>query len=157
MATYLGVEGVTYDMVEGKPVVREEVRKLMNSDREAYNKKYGADNTYWMSQNNARQLEWRHDYEPPNGQLEEWTFPYSHYMAQYEISFDRNSEAGSADVNIKKLWSKTLPQLLLASTEEEFDRIFDECVKEREKLGFELVVEESTRQMEYNKEKLGLS
>ncbi len=157
MATYLGVEGVTYDMVEGKPVVREEVRKLMNSDREAYNKKYGADNTYWMFQNNARQLEWRHDYEPPNGQLEEWTFPYSHYMAQYEISFDRNSEAGSADVNIKKLWSKTLPQLLLASTEEEFDRIFDEFVKEREKLGFELVVEESTRQMEYNKEKLGLS
>lgn len=157
MTTYLGVEGVTYDIVDGKPVVREEVAGLLNSNREAYDEKYGADNAYWMFQDNARQLEWRTDCEPPNGQLEEWTYPYSHYLAQYEISFDRNSDAGNADVNIKKLWSKTLPALLLAPTEEEFDKIFDEFIKEREKLGFELVVEESTRQVKSNKEKMGLS
>lgn len=154
--TYLGVEGITYDIIDGKPVVREAVRELMNSDRAEYDEKYGADNTYWMLQDNVRQMEWRPDFEPPNGQLEEWTFPYSHYLAQYEISFDRNTEAGDADVNIKKLWSQVLPKLLLAPTEEEFDRIFEYFLQEREKLGFDLVMDESTRQMQENKKKLGL-
>lgn len=156
LTTFLGVEGVTYDMVDGKPVVREEVAELLNSDREAYDDKYGADDTYWMFQNNARQLEWRQDDDSPTRQLEEWTYPYSHYLAQYEVNFYRNTEAGDADVNVKKLWSTTLHELLLAPTEEEFDRILNEFVEEREKLGFDLVMEESTRQMIDNKEKLGL-
>lgn len=157
MAVYLGVEGITYDMIDGKPVVREEVTRLLNTDRNAYNQKYGADNAYWMFQDNARQLEWRQQSNPPNGQLEEWTYPYSHYLAQYEINFDANSEAGNADVAIKKLWSRTLPALLLASTEEEFDHILEEFVEEREKLGFAMVMEESTRQIKENKEKLGIT
>lgn len=157
MITYLGVEGITYDMIDGKPVVKEEVTRLLNSDREAYDKMYGADNAYWMFQDNARQLEWRQESVPPNGQMEEWTYPYSHYLAQYEISFDANSEAGNADINIKKLWSKTLPALLLAPTEEEFDRILEEFIEEREKLGFALVMEESSRQANENKEKLGIT
>lgn len=156
LTTFLGVEGVTYDMVDGKPVVREEVSELLNSDREAYDEKYGADDAYWMFQNNARQLEWRQDDVSPNRQLEEWTYPYSHYLAQYEVNFHRNTEAGDADVNVKKLWSTTLHELLLAPTEEEFDRIFNEFVEKREQLGFDLVMEESTRQMIHNKEKLGL-
>ncbi len=153
---YLGVEGITYDMVDGKPVVKEEVLELLNSDREKYDAVYGADDAYWMFQDNVKQLEWRMPSVPPNGQLEEWTYPYTHYLAQYEISFDRNTEAGDADVNIKKLWSKTLLNLLLAPTEEEFDHILEEFIKERERLGFGLVVEESTKQTQEIKEKLGL-
>lgn len=157
MAVYLGVEGITYDMVNGKPVVKDEVLELLNTDRDVYNKKYGADNAYWMFQDNVRQLEWKQQSMPPNGQLEEWTYPYSHYLAQYEINFDANSQAGNADVAIKKLWSKTLPTLLLAPTEEEFDRVLEEFIKERENLGFALVMEESSRQVKENKEKLGMS
>lgn len=156
MAVYLGVEGITYDMEDGRPVVKEEVMRLLNTDRDAYDKKYGADNAYWMFQDNARQLEWKQQSMPPNGQLEEWTYPYSHYLAQYEINFDANSQAGNADVAIKKLWSRTLPSLLLAPTEEEFDRILEEFIKERETLGFALVMEESTRQVRENKERLGM-
>ncbi|MDE7331740.1 MAG: extracellular solute-binding protein [Lachnospiraceae bacterium] len=153
---YLGVEGVTYDMVDGKPVVKKEVQELLSSDRGRYDALYGADDAYWMFQDNVRQLKWRQPAAPPNGQLEEWTFPYTHYMAQYEIRFDRNSKAGEADANIKKLWSQTLPNLLLAPTEEEFDRILEEFTTEREKLGFALVMEESTRQVQETKEKLSL-
>lgn len=153
---YLGVEGVTYDMEDGKPVVKEEVRELLKSDRATYDALYGADDTYWMFQDNARQLEWKQPLESPNGQLEEWTYPYSHYLAQYEISFERNTPAGAADVKVKELWSRTLPLLLLAPTEEEFDRIFAEFAEEREALGYALVMEESTRQMQRTKEKLGI-
>jgi len=34
MLIYLGVEGVTYDIVDGKPVLKEDVSKILNSDRE---------------------------------------------------------------------------------------------------------------------------
>lgn len=156
MLTYLGVEGVTYDMVDGYPVVREEVWKLIQTDRSDYDSLYGADNAYWMFQDNARQLNWRQPLTGPNGQLEEWTYPYSHYLAQYEISFDRNTEAGDADVKIKELWSRTLPALLLAPTEEEFDCILEDFVRQREELGYSLVLEESTRQMHEIKQRLGL-
>lgn len=157
MVIYLGVEGITYDMADGKPVIKEEVAELLNTDRDAYDKKYGADNTYWMFQDNAKQLEWKQQSKSPNVQLEEWTYPYSHYLAQYEINFDANSEAGNADVAIKKLWSRTLPALLLAPTEEEFDRILEEFIEEREKLGFALVMEESSRQVKENKERLKMT
>lgn len=154
--TYIGVEGVTYDMVDGKPVIKEEVQQLLDSDRNQYDAVYGADNAYWMLQNWVKQLEWRVPAAPPNEQLEEWTYPYTQYLGHYEASFDRNSEAGDADVNIQKLWGKTLPALLLAPTQEEFDRIFEEFLTKREKLGFRLVMEERTRQMKEAKETLGI-
>jgi putative aldouronate transport system substrate-binding protein len=77
-------------------------------------------------------------------------------MAQYDMRFDRNSKVGEADINIKELWSQTLPGLLLAPSEEEFDRILEEFVAKREELGFALVMEESTRQMRETKEKLSI-
>lgn len=154
--TYLGVEGEMYDWLDGKPVMKEEVRELLNTDREEYDRIYGADNAYWMFQNNAMQLQWRQEEDNPNMQLEEWTYPYTHYLGQYEINFDLKTEAGDADKKIKKLWSETLPKLLLAPTEEEFDSLFDEFVKERGELGFDIVMEESTAQMQEAKERLGL-
>lgn len=152
--TYLGVEGVTYDMVDGRPVMKKEVKDLLNTDRVAYDRMYGAQNAYWMFQNNAMQSAWGWESNPPNGQLEEWTRPYSHYLAQYELYFDINSEVGNADARIKRLWGKTLPALLLASTEEEFDRILEDFKKERQSLGYELVMKESGRQVEETKKKL---
>lgn len=49
-----------------------------------------------------------------------------------------------------------MPKLLLAPSEEEFDAIFAEFVEKREKLGFSIVVEESTRQVKETKARLGL-
>lgn len=57
--TYIGVEGVTYDIVDGKEVVKPEVQELLNTNREEYDRIYGADNAYWMMQNLVMQLKWR--------------------------------------------------------------------------------------------------
>lgn len=153
---YIGVEGITYDMAEGKPVLREEFAELLNHDRKAFVETYGADDTYWMLQDNVMQLKWKLPITAPNGQLEEWTYPYSHYMAQYELSYERNTEVGDIDINIKKLWSQVLPSLLLAPSEEEFDAIFQEFLEERDRLGFELYKDENTRLVNENKKKLGI-
>ncbi|MDO4331849.1 MAG: extracellular solute-binding protein [Eubacteriales bacterium] len=156
MTTYLGVEGVTYDMVDGKPVLKEEVRELLDQDRTQYDRLYGGDNAYWMFQNNVMQKQWVPKYEGPLTQMEEWTYRYTHYLAQYEIKMDSNTEAGYAYSQIQSLWSETLPRLLLAPSEEEFDRILEEFVRERGRLGYEKVKEESTRQIIATKNKLGL-
>ncbi len=154
--TYLGIEGETYDIVDGKPCIKEEVSELMNTDQTSYNRIYGGNNAYWMLQDNVMQLKWLPPLEPPTGQLLEWTYPYTRYLGQYEINFDVNSPEGEANRQIQLLWSTVLPRLLLASSEAEFDRLFDNFLEERRNLGHDDVMAESTRQMRAAKEKLGL-
>lgn len=156
MLTYLGVEGVTYDMVDGEPVIKEEVQELLSTDRKSYDELYGADNTYWMLQNNAMQMKWGTETQPPMAQLEEWTYPYSRYLGQYEIAFSSDSYIGSINTKVELLWSKTVKKLLLASSEEEFDSILADFVKERDALGYAELLEEKTRRMTENKERLGI-
>ena len=153
--TYLGIEGVTYDVVEGKYVVKPEVRQLLNTDRVRYDMLYGADNAYWMLQNTAMQLKWRETSEEYLRQTEEWTYPYTHYMGQYEVTYRADTEAGNCYKKIKKLWSEVLQQLLLAPSEEEFDRILEEYIAEREALGYDIVVQEASGQIQESKKKLG--
>lgn len=154
--TFLGVEGVTYDEVDGKLQVRKEIQELINTDRAKYDQLYGGDSAYWMLQDNIMQLKWKQPLTAPNGQLEEWTYPYSSYLGQYEISFDTNTEAGSIYSKVQKLWSEALPKLLLAETEEEFDGIFNDFLTAREALGYDKVMEACTEQIQENKKRLGI-
>lgn len=152
----LGVEGQTYDVVDGKYVIKDDVLKILNSDREQYNSLYGADDTYWMLQDNVMQLEWMPKAEEPLIQMEEWTYPYTQYTGQYEIYVQEDSAVGVAYNKINKLWSETLPRLLLAKDDEEFDLIMEEFVDKRNQLGFDMVIADETRQMNDNKRRLGI-
>lgn len=154
--TYLGVEGPMYETVDGQPRINAGVLRMMQNDRAEYDRIYGGNVAYWMLQDNVTQLKWRPPLEPPMGQLEAWTYPYTDYLGQYEINFNINSPAGDADRKIKLLWSTVLPQLLLAPSETEFDELFQSFVVEREALGFDSVLAESTGQMQAAKEKLGM-
>ena len=49
-----------------------------------------------------------------------------------------------------------LPRLLLAPTEEEFERLWEEYIARRKESGLDMVLQESTRQMQAAKEKLGM-
>lgn len=152
--TSVGIEGVMYDMQDGKVVIQEEVLHMLNGDREKYDRIYGADSTYWMLQNNAMQLKWLPELTEPMKQLKEWTYPYTIYDAQYTLDFEIGTEAGNINMAVNQLWAETLPKLLLATTEEEFDRIFEKFVEEREALGFEILTQEGTKQIRANKERL---
>jgi putative aldouronate transport system substrate-binding protein len=156
MRTYLGIEGKTYDMVNGKPVIKDDVAKLLNTNREEYDRIYGADNAYWMLQDNVMQLNWRQDLAAPLAQTEQWTYPYSKYLGQYDCYFPADSELGVADAKIRNLWGQTLPKLLLASSEESFDKILREFTEKREKLGYQKLLDGCTQQMNESKEKLGI-
>lgn len=156
MMTYLGVEGKTYDFVDGKPVLKPEVKELLDTDRETYDRIYGADDAYWMLQDNVMQIQWKQEPGPAVKQLEDWAKQYIVYNGQYDVMFPADSKEAAYDDKIIKLWSQTLPHLLLASSEEEFDSILASFVEKRENLGFAEIMEKKTADMKVAKEKLGI-
>lgn len=156
MITYLGVEGVTYDMVDGKPVLKEEVKELLDTDRVTYDKLYGADDAYWMLQDNVMQSQWVQESSEAIEQLKQWSHQYATYNGHYDIWLPAESEWAEPFNQVQSLWSETLPRLLLAPTEEAFHTIFSEFVEERAELGYEQILEEQTRYMIEAKEKLGI-
>lgn len=152
----LGVEGEMYDWVDGKAVLKDEVKKLLTTDRKKYDEVYGADDAYWMLQNNVMQLDWMPEKQYPLNQMEEWTYPYTRYLGEYEITKQDDSEMSRINSRIDKLWGKTLPRLLLAKSDEEFDQLFETFVEERETLGYSQLVKEHQKTMEENKKRLGM-
>ena len=153
---YLGVEGETYTEENGVISLIPEVDRILNSDREEYNAKYGADDTYWMLQNNVMQLKWKLPLKEPRKQLEEWTYPYTTYLGKYDVIINEDSEIGRIYSACRELWGTTLPRLLLAGSDEEFDEILEEYISQRTSLGYDRLMEEETRQMIENKKRLGM-
>ncbi|MCR4897165.1 MAG: extracellular solute-binding protein [Lachnospiraceae bacterium] len=154
--TYLGIEGETYDMVDGRPVIREDVARILATDRETYNAIYGADSKFWMLQNNVMQMSWGIELEEPLRQMAEWTYPYATYLTQYDVIIREDTELGRINSDVRSLWGSTLPKLLLATSDEAFDEILAEYVEKRQLLGYEKLMEEETAQMRENKERLGI-
>ncbi len=154
--TYLGIEGEMYDVVDGKPVTRPEVQAVLETNREEYDRVYGADNTYWMFQDNVMQMQWGLQITEAERQIKEWTYPYTIYAGQYEVNFEAGTEEANISARVEQEWGKTLPALLLAKSENEFDEIFAEFLEKRDSYGYEKVLKATTEQMRQMKEKLGL-
>ena len=57
---------------------------------------------------------------------------------------------------IKEQWGQTLPLLLTAPTEEEFDGLLDAFVERRAKMGYDIVAEEWIRLVADAKRRLGI-
>lgn len=153
---YLGVEGSMYDMVDGVPVARPEVLEILNKDRDEYDKKYGADDTYWMLQNNAMQLEWEYNKEDTISQMRQWTYPYAAYTGQYDLVFEEDARARSLYNSIRKIWGERLPLLLLAKSEEEFDNIVESSMDACMEADYETFCELATKEYQASKEKFGI-
>lgn len=154
--TYLGVEGEMYEMVDGKPVVKPEIIELLNTDRVAYDEKYGADNTYWMMQNNVMMLQWEYNEGDVIRQMKDYTKPYIAYTGQYDLEFAGDAAHKKLKGSMDKLWGDTLKALLLAESEEAFDRILEDYIEAREEAGYDEFVCAADREYVKNKEKLGL-
>lgn len=159
LMTWLGVEGVTWEYDSaGIPRMKEDVTTLLRSDRSRFDELYGADSCYWMFQNNAIATKWLvDDPDSPLTQLKEWTYPYTIYNGQYTITFDSGTPEYDIKAKADSEWGKVLPKLLLAKSDEEFDKIYNSFIEERYALGYDTVLERLTEEMNKNIEKLGLN
>ena len=153
---YLGVEGVTYDVIDGREVEKPEVLELLNTDRAAYDELYGADDAYWMFQDNVMQQKWHRQNDGPTSQLEEWTYKYSAYTGQYDVSFPTGSDDEYISENINKLWGSALKELLLSESDADFDKTLEEYKEKRDALGYQQLTEKKYKYVTKAKEKLGL-
>ena len=153
---YLGVEGITYDVIDGKEVIKPDVLQMLNKDRVSYDQIYGADDAYWMFQDNVMQLKWKTENTSPTSQLEKWTYKYATYTGQYDVIFPADTEDAYMNNQLERLWSDTLVNLLLSSSDEEFDRILADYITERENLGFEQLQENQYKYVLEAKNRLGI-
>lgn len=156
--TWLGVEGKTWDYdSDGNPVMKQEIKDLLNTDRTTFDEKYGADSCYWMMQNDVLASQWiKDDPDNPVTQLKQWSYPYTVYVGQYTITLDTSTTEGSIKNRADKLWGKTLPKLLYAKDDEEFDKIYNDFIKQRYEMGYDKVLKLLTVKIRENEEKLGI-
>lgn len=156
LMVWLGVEGVTWDYVEGKPTMKQEVRDILIEDRAEYDKLYGADTAYWMLMDNAMALQWAVPTAEPLGQMEGWTFPYVMTVSQYDVTLVADSEEVDIQTKVDNEWGVVLPKLLLSKTEAEFDKIWNDFLQKRQDWGYEKVLQTKTTMMNDAKVKLGI-
>ncbi|MDO5336553.1 MAG: extracellular solute-binding protein [Eubacteriales bacterium] len=156
MLTYLGEEGSMYEIEDGRVIEKPEVLELLNTDREEYDRVYGADSAYWMLQNYSILNKWSYNKLDCIEQLSQWAYPYSVYGGQYELSFHDDEEMSMIQTNLDKMWANTLPALLLAESEQRFDEILAEYIAEREENRYAEFCEAATEMIQSNKEKLGM-
>ena len=153
----LGVEGEHYNMENGRAVLTEETQKLLGGERLGYIETVGANNSYWMLQDNRIQDQWMPLDIPPLVQMAEWARPYTFYSGQYDVNFTPGTEVYAACQRLAYIHGEMLPKLLLTPSNEEFEELWDTYVQSREDSGLALVLEESTKQMNAAKSRLGIS
>lgn len=153
---WLGVEGVTWDYVDGVATMKPEVRKILETDRSEYDKLYGADTAYWMLMDNAMSLKWAVPAAEPLGQLERWTFPYVMTTSAYDVTLLADSEEQDIKTKVDNEWGVILPKLLLSASEAEFDKIWNDFMQKRKDWGYDKVLAKQTEMMEAAKSKLGM-
>ncbi|WP_276356006.1 extracellular solute-binding protein [Cohnella caldifontis] len=152
---YLGEKGVSYDTIDGKDQFLPEVLKLRDTDRSAFDKKYGSSLTFWMQQDTNMILQWQPPSVEPFKQLEDWTLGKTKSYSEFDlINPPANSKEGIALTKIANEWGKALPKLLLAKSDADFDQIMADFIAKRDKLGYADVQAFRQKKYEENIKKL---
>ncbi|WP_433615118.1 extracellular solute-binding protein [Paenibacillus cellulositrophicus] len=129
---FLGEKGVTYDNIDGKDQFLPDVVKLLNTDRTAFDQKYGASYTYWMLMDTNMNLQWAPPGVDPQKQMADWTKGKSISMSEFDnLDPPSTSEEGIAGSKNARNWGKLLPKLLLAKSDAEFDEMWNNYIEDR--------------------------
>ncbi len=155
---YLGIKGLTWDVIDGKEQFKPEALSLLNTDRIAFDNKYGAANTYWMLADGNLIQKWTPSNEKAISIISDWskgkTYNYSLFDNIYSYE-DNEKEAALARINRK--WGSTLKSLLIARNEEEFSRILNEFITYRKEQGWDEIQKYAQQKYEENKKKLNIA
>lgn len=156
---WFGEEGVIYDMVDGKEVIKKELLDGTVSSEDLVNKYYGwgSNWAFWNSDINLTFPKQEVEYNPREDFME---YSGKYFFPEPELSnttLDPSSDEGIASTNISLVWGETLPNLILAKSDEEFDTLYNEFLAKRDELGYAKVTAAVQVKVDANKVKLGLS
>lgn len=128
---FLGEKGVTYDTIDGKDQFLPEVMHLLNTDHQAFDRKYGGDYMYWMLMDTNMNLAWMTGMDAePSKQITDWTKGKTISMSEFEnLDPDPTTKEGIALERNTRLWAEILPKLLMSKSDAEFDQLFTEFMQ----------------------------
>ncbi|OMF08251.1 hypothetical protein BK129_06685 [Paenibacillus amylolyticus] len=153
---FLGKEGETWEMKNGKPQLTAAMVQLHDTDRERLEKEYGIMDTYWMLRNPAFVNKWRPENAPSIKQMEE----FANQQADLDSGIYKGLDPiGDSDIalawsRISQNWEEVLPELITAKDEAAFDKIFENFLIRRVNYGFNQVMEYRQAELELRKAKI---
>jgi putative aldouronate transport system substrate-binding protein len=154
---FLGKEGETWEMVNGKPQLKPEMVQLLETDIEKLEKQYGIVDTYWMLRNPVIVNQWRPEKPAVIKQMED----FANRQADIDGAIYKNldptgeSDAAVAWLRISQNWLEVMPELITAKDEATFDKIFQDFLDRREAYGFQKVMEHRQAELDARKAKMG--
>jgi putative aldouronate transport system substrate-binding protein len=153
---YLGEKGVCYDNTNGKDQFKPEVLDLLNKDRTAFDKKYGASYTFWMLMDTNVMLKWAPPAVEPSKQMEDWTKGKTITYAKYDnLDPAADSDEGTIKSKYDELWGKTLPKLLMSKSDDEFTKTLNDFISKRDAMGYAKLQTYREGQLAKNAKKIG--
>ncbi|MHA7582596.1 extracellular solute-binding protein [Paenibacillus vandeheii] len=153
---FLGKEGETWVMRNGKPQLKADMVQLLDTDRERLEKEYGIMDTYWMLRNPAFVNPWRPEKAPSVKQMEE----FANKQADMDSGIYKGIDpVGDSDIalawsRISQNWEEVLPELITAKDEAAFDKIFENFLARRVNYGFNQVMEYRQAELDARKSKM---
>jgi putative aldouronate transport system substrate-binding protein len=139
-----GTEGETYDLVDGSPLAKQEIRDLQLNDNNAWYAKYGFDAStvlwkagpLWDNAGTAQFIKDQPEHYDAINLLKKYN--YDNYATDMNvIEPEGSSPEGVINAKVKDLWNKTIPKLVLAKSDSEFDKLYDDFLKQMDQVGAE--------------------
>lgn len=156
MDLFLGKEGETWEMVDGKPKFKAEMVSLLETDVAKMEKDYGIMDTYWMVRNPVIINQWRPEKTPVIKQMEDFANSQADIDSGIYKGLDPqgDSDAAVAWARISQSWEEVLPELITAKDEAAFDKIFNDFLERRVNYGFDQVMQFRQAELDVRKAKM---
>lgn len=154
---YFGKKGVCYEDMDGKSQFLPDVLKLRDTNRASFDTRYGGSKKYWMLMDGPLLDQWEPEEPMPTKQLADWTVgKLVSKSAYFNTIPPSDSEEGIVQKKISNLWGITLPKLLLAKSDGEFEKTWNDFQAKKMKLGYAKVQKWQQAKVNENKRKLGI-
>jgi len=153
---FLGKEGETWEMANGKPQLKGEMVNLLENDIEKLEKEYGIVDTYWMMRNPVIVNQWKPEKAPVIKQMEDFANKQADIDSGIYKGLDPlgDSDAAVAWSRISQNWEEVLPELITAKDEAAFDKVFANFLERRNGYGFDKVMEYRQAELDARKTKM---
>lgn len=153
MVSAFGVEGQTYNLVDGKAVFTEDIEKIRNTDIGTFDKEIGF-GSYWQLANDNYAIEMGQ--KPPTSirQMVEWAA--DKLAPRFELE-DIDPKTGSQARNLTKIHTErvqAIVNVIQAKSKEEGQDIWNNFLEGRKNNGWEEIVKYRNEQVEKNIEKV---
>lgn len=152
---FLGEKGFSYDTIDGVDQFLPDQLALLNTDRSAFDKENGSSFTFWMLMNTNITDQWAPKAVEPFKSIQDWTRGKTVSASEFELlNPTGNSPEGIINSKLAQLLGKTLPKLLMAPSDAEFDKIWNEYQEKRKQDGLDQVTVFQQAKYEENLSKL---